>query len=232
MIKKVFICCFLFLIIGKSYAQGDRVEYLPSFDKEFIHYGFYLGLNKNDFKMSLQPSAISNPEILIEPTIGFNAGVILDFRLHKNINLRFEPGLMSNAKTIRFNHFTEEKDILREVSSTFIHLPLLLKFSTDRLHNVRPYVIGGVSYDHNLSSNQDNNDDNFNGEFRTTTNNLMYEVGIGVDFYLYFFKFSPSIRGVFAMNNELKYDNSANSGWTAPINYLGTRGIFLHLSFE
>ena len=96
---------------------------------------------------------------------------------------------------------------------------------------MRPYVIGGVSYDHNFSSNERNTDDNFAGEFRTTTNNFMYEVGIGVDFYLSYFKFSPSIRGVFAINNEVKYDNKA-SQWTDPINYLGTRGVFLHLAFE
>ncbi len=64
------------------------------------------------------------------------------------------------------------------------------------------------------------------GEFRMKTHNFMYEIGVGVDFYLYYFKFSPSIRGVFAMNNEIKYDNDLNSRWTAPINFMGTRGFF------
>jgi len=65
-----------------------------------------------------------------------------------------------------------------------------------------------------------------------TKNNFMYEVGFGVDMYFFFFKFSPSIRGVFAFNNELVRDVDPNSPWTSPINYLGTRGIFLNLSFE
>ena len=64
------------------------------------------------------------------------------------------------------------------------------------------------------------------------THNFMYEVGIGIDIYLYFFKFSPSIRGVFAMNNEIKYDDDPNSQWTAPVNFMGTRGIFLNFAFE
>ncbi|MCH2216561.1 MAG: hypothetical protein MK076_00530 [Flavobacteriales bacterium] len=64
------------------------------------------------------------------------------------------------------------------------------------------------------------------------TSNFMYEVGIGIDIYLYYFKFSPSIRGVFAMNREIIDDNTANSPWTSPINTFSTRGVFLNFTFE
>jgi hypothetical protein len=64
------------------------------------------------------------------------------------------------------------------------------------------------------------------------THNFMYEIGLGIDLYLSFFKFSPSIRGVFALNNELKYDTDLNSKWTSPIKFMGTRGVFLNFSFE
>jgi hypothetical protein len=60
----------------------------------------------------------------------------------------------------------------------------------------------------------------------------MYEVGVGIDIYLYFFKFSPSIRGIFALNNEIKYDDDPESPWTSPVNYMGTRGVFLTFAFE
>lgn len=227
---------FLGFISTSAIAQKkDRIENLPSFDKPIFHYGFYLGLNRNDFKLDYRPNAtVANPEVIVEPSIGFNVGLIADLRLHKNINLRFEPGLMTNTKKITFNHVggTDAQRVREEVGSTYLHLPLLLKFSTDRLDNVRPYVIAGVSFDHNFSSNEANADDNSGGEFRMKSSNFMYEVGIGIDLYLYFFKFSPSIRGVFAVNNEIKYDNVSPSQWTDPINYMGTRGVFLHLAFE
>ena len=143
--------------------------------------------------------------------------------------------LNSNTKTIYFNNspsLLTERDSVREIGSTYLHLPLVLKFSTDRWNNVRPYVLAGVSYDHNFSSNQENSDDNFSGEFRMKTSNFMYEFGIGVDVYLSFFKFSPSIRGVFAMNRELIDDNNGNSPWTSPINIFSTRGVFLNFAFE
>ena len=233
MIKKISIFGFFILFSLAFLAQRERVEYLPTFDKKLIHYGFYLGLNQNDFKLNLRESIIEDANITVKPLfVGFNVGLIVDLRLHKNLNVRLEPGLVSNTKTIYFNHLDKENERLREVNSTYLHLPLVFKFSTDRYKNIRPYLLGGISYDHNFSSNEANQQGNPVGEFRMKTHNFMYEAGIGVDFYLYYFKFSPSIRGVFAINNEIKYDKDPNSRWTAPINFMGTRGVFLNFAFE
>lgn len=235
MIKKIVLFGFLLMISATFFAQRERVENLPTFDDRKIHYGFYLGLNQNDFKLNLRDSDILGANITVEPTAGFNVGLIADLRLHKNLNLRFEPGLMTNSKNIIFNHLTDTgnpRDSIREAVSTYLHVPIILKFSTDRYRNIRPYVLAGVAYDHNFSSNEANQDDNSAGQFRMKTANFMYEVGMGIDIYLSFFKFSPSIRGVFAINNEIKYDDASNSQWTSPVNFMGTRGIFLHLAFE
>ena len=223
------------MALSASSQKRRNVDNLPTFDDPKIHYGFYLGINQNDFKVNYRPSNFPNTIVEIKPTLGFNVGLIADFRVHKNVNLRFEPGLISNSKTIYFNNnpsLSTERDSIREIGSTYLHLPLVLKLSSDRWNNVRPYLLAGVSYDHNFSSNQENSDDNFSGEFRMKTSNFMYELGVGVDIYLSFFKFSPSIRGVFAMNRELIDDNNSNSPWTSPINIFSTRGVFLNFSFE
>ena len=223
------------MALSASSQKRRNVDNLPTFDDPKIHYGFYLGINQNDFKVNYRPSNFPSTIVEIKPTLGFNVGLIADFRVHKNINLRFEPGLISNSKTIYFNNspsLSTERDSIREIGSTYLHLPLVLKLSSDRWNNVRPYLLAGVSYDHNFSSNQENSDDNFSGEFRMKTSNFMYELGVGVDIYLSFFKFSPSIRGVFAMNRELIDDNNSNSPWTSPINIFSTRGVFLNFSFE
>ncbi|WP_240915496.1 porin family protein [Polaribacter sp. 20A6] len=232
MSKKFIIFGFFLLTSIAFFAQREKVEYLPTFDQRKIHYGFYLGLNQNDFKFSYNNnSGIPDADITVEPSVGFNVGLIADLRLHKNVNLRLEPGLMTNSKKIYFNHLPTPQDSVREVSSTYLHVPLIFKFSTDRYKNIRPYVLAGISYDYNFSSNEEG-EDNSGGQFRTKTSNFMYEVGVGIDIYLYYFKFSPSIRGVFALPSEVKYDNDPNSAWTAPINYMGTRGVFLTLAFE
>ena len=245
MSKRVLIIGFFLLAATAFFAQTERVEYIPTFDRKLIHYGFYLGINQNDFKLNFTDKQIPNPDFpgsfydkpnaTVVVNGGFNVGLIADLRLHKNLNLRLEPGLVSNTKKIVFNHLINSsipQDSIREIGSTYLHVPFVFKFSTNRYKNIRPYILGGVSYDYNFSSNEKNQEDNSAGEFRMKTHNFMYEIGVGVDFYLYYFKFSPSIRGVFAMNNEIKYDNDLNSRWTAPINFMGTRGVFLNFAFE
>ncbi|MDD3723308.1 MAG: porin family protein [Lutibacter sp.] len=234
--RKVFVVIFLiiFSINNLKAQKRDIVQYRQNWDKQRVFWGYFLGLNKKDYKISYNGQN-PNAFIVSTPSIGFEVGLIGDLRLHKNISLRLEPGLSSNTKELAFTHISGgTKDSIREVNSTYFRIPLLLKFNANRLDNMRPYVIGGVSYDYNFSSNQDNPDDNFDGEFRTKKNNFSYEIGIGVDLYLPYFIFSPSIRGVFAINDELVRDNASNgsSQWTDPVDYFGTRGVFIKFAFH
>lgn len=234
---KNYLLCFVSFLIFSSglFAQKERVEYLPNFDKPKLHFGYYLGINKKGFKIAYD---LPESYVEVEEALGFNIGVVVDYKLLENLNLRFEPGLSSNTKTLTFTNPVitidnqNESEYIREVPGTYLRLPLLLKFSSNRYDNMKAFLIGGVSYDFNFSSNQNNVNDNSNGEFRMKRSNFMYEVGVGVDIYLPYFKFSPSLRGIFAINNELVYDEDPSSPWTLPIDYFGTRGVFLNLTFE
>lgn len=192
----VFLTLILLFSFQSNAQYRDKVIYKQSWDEQKMFWGYYLGINKKGYKISYETE---NTFISVTPNLGFNVGLIGDLRLHKNINLRLEPGLSSNTKQLAFTHIPGgQKDSIRDVNATYLRVPLLVKFSANRYYNMRPYVLGGVSYDYNFSSNQDNPDDNFNGEFRMKKNNFTYELGIGVDIYLPYFIFSPSIRGVFA----------------------------------
>ena len=127
-----------------------------------------------------------------------------DLRLQEYINLRFEPGLYYTQRNLTFTEQTKPLDALREVNATYIHFPLLLKFSSLRTGNVRPYLLGGISTTLNLSSNSKSIDDNYQQRFRVKNWTKNYELGFGVDLYLEYFKFSPSIRGVFGIGDEFK----------------------------
>lgn len=229
--KKVVVFAILILTISNVQAQKRRsVAYHQNWDKQKVFWGYYLGFNKKDYKISY---LTDNVAVDVTPSIGFNVGLIGDLRLHENVSIRLEPGLSSNTKTLTFYHIIgNDSDKIREVNATYLRVPLLLKLNTNRYNNIRPYVVGGVSYDYNFSSNQDNPNDNYDGEFRMKKNNFMYEIGAGMDIYLPYFIFSPSIRGVFAINNELVRDNNPNSPWTGPIDYFGTRGVFIKLAFH
>jgi hypothetical protein len=237
-INKSLVILLISLISVSSYAQERKVNQIPSFDNHEIHWGFYLGYNNSGYKLTYKESSYPNTNIDFNSLGGFNVGLIADMKINNHFNLRLEPGLISNESTLAFIDNDNVADFGNHTSttieSTFLHIPILLKYSAFRLNNVRPYLIGGISYDYNFSSNQDSENDNHERQFRMQTHNFMYEVGFGFDFYFDYFKFSPSIRGQFAMTNEIYYDDPAKgpSPWTDPIASMATRSLFIKLAFE
>jgi hypothetical protein len=213
----------------KGMFSKSPIINLENWDKQRTYWGYFLGFNSYDFKFEYENYG---KDILVNKNSGFNVGLIGDLRLFENLNLRFEPGLYFTQRNLTFTNITDPNDALREVKSTYIHLPLLLKFSAKRTGNIRPFLVGGVSRTLNLSSNSNLKDDNEQEIFRVTkwTNN--YELGFGIDLYTEYFKFTPSIRGVFGMGDELIRDNSPTSPWTSNVNSMSSRAIFINFTFQ
>ena len=232
---------YILLLSGLSgYAQfgtnvfGKRpITNLENFDKQRVHWGYFLGFNSYDFKFDYK----HNPgvDILAKSTTGFNVGLVGNLRLFEYLDLRFEPGLYYTQRDLHFygEGIAEDFDRDRQVKSTYIHFPLLLKFSAKRTGNIKPYLLAGVSRTFNFDSNEKAKDDNITGDIfrmKTWTNN--YELGAGIDIYFEYFKFSPSIRGVFSLDNEIIPDNDPNSPYTGNISSMKTRGVFVNFTFH
>ncbi len=233
--KKI-ILLILFVFVLKSQAQfrssmfrKNPIINLENFDKDRIYYGFFLGFSSYDFKIDYKNTG---QEIAIKSTTGFNVGIVGDLRISEYFNLRFEPGLYITQRDLNYPGFTENNDALREVKATNIHFPLLLKYSALRTGNIRPYLVGGFSTTLNLGSNESVIDDNKQRVFRVKRITNNYELGFGIDFYTEYFKFSPSIRGVFGTGDELIRDNDLNSVYTSNIESLTTRAVFINFTFH
>ncbi len=232
-VKKLFFLIIPLLLgghISNAQFNEDPILNIENYDQKLLNWGYYLGFNQYDFIFEYNDNVPQ--DVLVDKSLGFNVGLIGELRLNKFLDLRFEPGLFFNSRTLGFPGFTDPIDAIREVRSTYINFPLLLKVSTLRLGNWKPFIIGGVSASLNLGSNEDSLDDNSSGTFRLKSNVYNYEIGFGIEFYTEYFKFSPSIRGVFAISDELVPDNDPNSPWTGNIGSLKTRGIFINFTFE
>lgn len=236
--KKIVVLLLLLLSIKgnsqfkKSMFGQDPIINLENFQKQRVYYGYFLGFNSFDFKFDYKTEG---PDILVKKTTGFNVGIVGDLKLQEYINLRFEPGLYYTKRDLYFPESAEidtPTDVLREVNSTYIHFPLLLKFSSLRTGNIRPYIVGGVSATLNLSSNSKSTDDNEQQKFRVKPWTTNYEVGFGIDLFSEYFIFSPSIRGVFGIGDELIRDKNPNSPWTGNIQSLKTRAVLINFTFH
>ncbi len=232
--KKIVLLLLLLSTLANAQRRGrmfgkDPIINLENFDKQRVHWGYFLGFNSYDFKIDYKNE---QEAIQSKPTIGFNVGLVGNLRLHEHIDLRFEPGLYYGQKTLTYAGFDREIDALRDVKSTNLHFPLLLKFSSLRTGNIKPYLVGGVSATLNLASNSKSKDDNLQQRFRVKPWTTNYDLGVGIDFYLEYFKFSPSIRGVFGFNDELIRDEDPNSPWTGNVSSMKTRAILINFTFH
>ena len=242
--KYFFIVILFFIFTETSNAQlfrKDKVTYdanqgRGSTENNLLRWGYFLGINSYDFNFDYNQNL---SDIYVKKSPGFSVGLIGNLRINKYIDIRLEPGLLITTRELFYTQDwfqgipdTKESDFIREVKSTYIHIPLLIKLSTKRINNFKPFIVGGLSTALNLSSNENNPEDNANGQFRTTKNSLFYELGFGIDFYLYNFKFTPSIRGLFGFNDELIRDEDPNSPWTSNIASMQTRGLFINFTFQ
>ncbi|GAA4043893.1 porin family protein [Flavobacterium chungnamense] len=232
--KLLYIILLLLSITTYSQSKGifskNPILNLENFDKQRVHWGYFLGFNIYDFKIDYLDTP--DVDIAVKRNTGFNVGLVGNLRLHEYIDLRFEPGLYYSQRNLTYSGFTKKLDAEREVRSTYIDFPLLVKFSSLRTGNIRPYLVGGVSATLNLASNSKSIDDNYQQRFRVKPWTQNYQIGFGVDLYLEYFKFSPSIRGVFGLNDELIRDNNPNSPWTGNIKSMQSRGIFVNFTFH
>ncbi len=228
---------FLFAFQNSSaqlFTKEKVANPVDNIDQKRLTWGYFIGFNQYDFNFDYQEDL---KDILVDEAVGFHLGLIGDMRINNYMNLRLEPGVFFTTRNLMYDEslFPNDDynaDLLREVKSTYVHIPLLLKISTKRINNFKPFIIGGFSTALNLSSNQDNPDDNSSGEFRMKKNSYFYEVGFGIDLYLQYFKFTPSIRGIFSMNDELVRDADPNSPWTGNVAKMQTRGVFINFTFQ
>ena len=230
---KKFLSILIFVSIAQnSWAQRHTVPLnLPNYDRKPVHFGFLLGINSMDFKIT--PRAIQADTLFIlksQDQKGFNLGIVSNFRLGRNTDLRFLPTLSFAERDINYTIEIDGdlEEIKKDIESTFIEFPVNFKFKSNRYNNGRAYVITGLKYNIDLASQKDI-DDEGQELIKLKKSDLMYEVGFGVDFYLEYFKFSPELKATFGLVDMLVYDESI---YTSSIQKMLTRGFTITLTFE
>jgi hypothetical protein len=204
---------------------------LPNYDNKPIHFGFLIGLNTLDFKLT----PVSNVEdelfvIQSQNQKGFNLGVVSNMRLGNNLDFRFIPTLSLAERRIFYilNDNTVLTDENKKIESTFIEFPISIKYKSSRYNNGRAYIMTGLKYSLDLAS-QRNIDDEGLEIVKIKKDDFLYEIGLGIDFYLPYFKFSPELKANFGLTNLVVNDGSI---YSRSIKGMKTRGFSISFTFE
>lgn len=233
----------LFLIllaaISPAIAQAaDRPHgplNLPYADAKAWHLGFSVGIHAQDVRFA--HTGFTTPEgetwFLDQPSYspGFCVGGLVDFRLNDYFNIRLSPGLWFGNRNIRMVDTTHGGSEKQNMKSTFVVMPVDVKFSSVRYRNSKPYLTAGVMPAFDVSKKR--------AEFlKFNTTDLYLTFGLGCNFYLPFFKLNPEVKFCLGLTDVLTHkrpeiaDDPAMMKITQSLKRATSRMIVLTFYFE
>ena len=235
--KKVVLFFLIILFITASIetvnAQRIIVKNQEKYDKQWVHFGFLLGTNKTNFKVSRTENLLQNDSVLFlsaDGQTGFDLGIITNLRIAENFDLRFTPMLAFSQRNMNYNMTLKVAGtdvVTKKIESTFIQFPLLVKFKSNRVNNYRFYVLGGAKYMIDLVSQAAVETDEQLVKLKKY--DYGYEIGFGMDLYLPLFKFAPEIKMYQGIPNILANDNAV---YTTSLSGLKSRIWSISFTFE
>jgi hypothetical protein len=226
--SKGLILALLLLFAGQAaVAQKNN----PFYDDKPIHFGFLVGLNYSTLQMRLNAPAVYANDTMryIDPNWGpgFQLGVISDLRMNEHMTLRFTPTLMFSQRNLQYSFENPLYDIRKAIQVANVDLPLNIKWRSDRINNYRVYLISGFKYSIDMASQQRVVEDV--ERVKLMRHDFAYELGIGVDLYLPFFKLSPELKFSQGMRNLMVPEAHK---YAASILGLQSRSIIISFNFE
>ena len=167
------------------------------------HLGFSIGLHTEDLRFAHSGFVADNGGtwFMEQPSFspGFCVNGLFDLRLNTYFSVRFSPGMYFGNRVIKMIDTTNGDTEQQNIKSTFVVLPVDLKFAAQRFRNVRPYVTGGIMPAFDVSKKRSD-------FLQLNASDFYLTVGLGCDFYLPFFKLIPEVKFCFGLTDVLRHD--------------------------
>lgn len=230
-IAGLFLCLWLSPHLALSQRKAFGFQNLQEHDFKRYHFGFSLGVNKMNFALKPNFEDPAFTYTLPEPDFGFHIGIVSNLKLDRLWDLRFVPTLSFGDRYIYYHEGQNWKapDNQGTFDPTLLEFPFHLKFKSERMLNTRVYVIGGFKYSYDLSSTEEGQGDEI--LVRLSRHDLHYEMGFGIDYYFYYFKFSAEVKASFGMLN-LARPGEMHERFYSSIDRLNSKSIMISFLFE
>lgn len=213
-------------------------------DQNDFSAGFSFSYVGSDFKIVKQPNwrapfydadahayvTDSLTSISSKTTPGFAVGFIARYRITDHLEIRSTPGLIFADRKLRYTFKNTTDPIDKPIQTTTVDFPLSLKLKSDRVGNLRAYLLGGVKFSSSIGGKKDgDNTAPIERIVKNTRSYSSYEAGFGFDIYFEYFKLSPEIKVTNTFGNLLVPENHP---FSAPISKLSLHTIMFSLYFE
>lgn len=176
------------------FAQGTKNN--PLYDyQQTLHFGFNIGTNIPDFRFEFSDEFLNNDTLLrldVDKQPGFNLGAVINYHVTENFDVRLLPTLSLVSRTL-VARYADGQELSKQVSSTFIETPLVIKYKARRRGNFRFFVMAGGKFNYDFGSEEDVKQGPEQVP-QLTQSYFEYEYGLGVDLYFPYFKFTPQVK--------------------------------------
>jgi hypothetical protein len=204
--KRILLWGLICLCALQGQAQTRKVQNRPYLDMRTFHYGFVFGMHTQDLEFTNNGFVDSSTgeQWYVEAdsyNVGFNVGVLGEWKLTEHWALRVIPSLYFGQKHVMFHEQVTQRDTSQTLKSTYLAVPFEFKYTAQRFNNYRPYIMLGVMPMTDLTVKKQ-------GNLLTKSFDCMAEAGVGCDFYLPFFKFIPELKFCYGLSNILNKNRS------------------------
>jgi hypothetical protein len=192
----ILIAICVLLIPLNLYGQKQKPKNKSWYDDKLLHFGFSLGFNTMDFNITPSQTNLAKDSLYPEVSRlnpGINIQIVMDLHPVNHFDIRFLPGVSFGQRNVRYYKNGVLVNEQQRLESSFIEMPVLLKYKGDRLNNVRPYLVTGLNFRYDLAGKKEY-DEGKPIYIRLKRPDLYYELGAGLDFYLTWFKLSIELK--------------------------------------
>lgn len=182
---------------------NDKIENRPYADLRRWHLGFSIGAFAEDLRLTHNGliTDLGEQWRADQPSYqpGFTVTGLVALRLNNYFSVRFSPGMMFGSRDIRFREVTSGAEQRQNIKSTYVILPLDLKYAAMRVRNARPYVTAGIMPAFDVAKKRSD-------FLKLKSSEMFLSIGFGCDFYLPYFKLIPEIKFCLGLTDVLTHD--------------------------
>ncbi|MBC7407340.1 MAG: PorT family protein [Arcicella sp.] len=229
---------FIFTTGFSHNSLAQKYEYKRIYDEFYddkpVHFGFLFGFGASRFNLYHSKnfgsgSATDSAVTIVSPSnFAFQVGGLVNFKLTDRFDFKTGMNIALYGREVdyRFNNSPDFPPELRE--STWLEIPLLLKYKSQRRQNSRMFLDAGfkIGIEANVRKNAASTK-----RLDTRTADLSFEYGVGFEQFFKYFKFTPELRFSHGLTNMF-ISPTNNNPYGRDIQRLNAHTVTLYLMFE
>jgi hypothetical protein len=233
------IAILFFPLIGNAQLRKEVNQ--EDHDDKRIRFGITLGSNRSHFAFTHNPSFL-NPSPLDSITViesvnstGVSLAWLVNLRLSNHFDLRTHPVNLTFTErnflyNVKYPDLPAGEDSVTEkkTQSISLSIPVMIKFTSDRINNFKAYMIAGGKVEYDLASNAGAR--KAEEQIKLRKFDYAAEVGLGFHFYFPMFVLTPEVKMSWGLGNLHARDR--NLKYSSVIDKINSRSIFFSLTVE